>query len=220
MVNSLLEYLQPADGCKMLDIACGEGRFSRWLAARGHDVTGIDISPEMVASAWRLETENLHFFIQDMRFPFFINYFDYAFNFFTSFGYFDRQEDHTLAAHSIAAALKPGGILVIDYLNARFVASHLVAGEKIQKGPYVFEISRKMEERHIVKDICVSDRYGKPHHYREQVAVFSSSDFQDMFGGAGMEIIATFGDYNLGPYQPGSSPRMILVFRKKHGASN
>jgi SAM-dependent methyltransferase len=30
---------------RVLDVGCGAGRFMRWLAARGHEVVGIDISP-------------------------------------------------------------------------------------------------------------------------------------------------------------------------------
>lgn len=32
-------------GCPVLDVACGAGRHSRWLAARGHRVTAIDVDP-------------------------------------------------------------------------------------------------------------------------------------------------------------------------------
>ena len=36
---------------KVLDAACGTGRHAEHLAAKGHDVTGIDASPEMLALA-------------------------------------------------------------------------------------------------------------------------------------------------------------------------
>lgn len=36
---------------RVLEIGCGTGGFSRALAARGHDVTGIDLSPEMIRRA-------------------------------------------------------------------------------------------------------------------------------------------------------------------------
>ena len=91
-VENLRAYLQPPPGCAMLDIACGEGRFARQLAEHGFDVTGIDISHESIEVAKAFETDNLQFFMQDMRFPFYINYFDYAFNFFTSFGYFAHDQ--------------------------------------------------------------------------------------------------------------------------------
>jgi SAM-dependent methyltransferase len=62
----------------MVDIACGKGRHSKFLAAKGFDVTGIDISTDSIQYAKQFETDNLHFFVHDMRLLFWINYFDYA----------------------------------------------------------------------------------------------------------------------------------------------
>ncbi|MGJ7579586.1 class I SAM-dependent methyltransferase [Variovorax sp. RHLX14] len=39
-----------APGGSVLDVACGNGRHLRWLHARGHRVTGVDRSPEALAS--------------------------------------------------------------------------------------------------------------------------------------------------------------------------
>ncbi|MDM0053706.1 bifunctional 2-polyprenyl-6-hydroxyphenol methylase/3-demethylubiquinol 3-O-methyltransferase UbiG [Variovorax sp. J22R115] len=40
-----------APGASVLDVACGSGRHMRWFAERGHPTTGVDRSPEAVASA-------------------------------------------------------------------------------------------------------------------------------------------------------------------------
>ena len=37
-----------------LDVGCGEGRNSLWLAEQGWDVTGIDFSPVAIEKAWLL----------------------------------------------------------------------------------------------------------------------------------------------------------------------
>lgn len=213
-IENLLGNLQPVEGCKMLDIACGEGRFARQLAEHGFDVTGIDISNSSIESAVAFEQENLHFYVQDMRFPFYINYFDFAFNFFTSFGYFKYDRDHRLAAKSFAAALKPGGILVIDYLNHEQVRVNLVPQETIERGSYSFRIHRRLERNHIIKDIDFKDVNKHPRHFTESVAIFSLVQFTDMFSNAGMELVNTFGDYQLSPYLESVSPRMIMVFKK------
>ena len=47
---ALLELL-PAPGRRTLDLACGEGRLSRLLAARGHAVVGVEGSPALAAAA-------------------------------------------------------------------------------------------------------------------------------------------------------------------------
>jgi SAM-dependent methyltransferase len=47
----MLDLLEPLQGKRVLDFACGAGLTSAWLAARGAQVTGIDISPASIARA-------------------------------------------------------------------------------------------------------------------------------------------------------------------------
>jgi SAM-dependent methyltransferase len=215
-LENLLGYLQPRPGCSMLDIACGEGRYARQLAEHGFDVTGIDISVQSIETAKEYESDNLHFFTHDMRLPFYINYFDYAFNFFTSFGYFEHDRDHLLAAKSFAAALKPNGILVVDYLNFEHVMANLVPEETVERDGQLFHLTRRLERKHIVKEISFTDSDNKPHKYCESVAAFTLSDFIRIFKQADMSLVSTFGDYHLGQYHPVDSPRLIMVFKKKY----
>jgi SAM-dependent methyltransferase len=215
-VENLLGYLMPPPGSTMLDIACGSGRFGRQLADHGYDVTGIDLSAESIELARQQEADNLHFYIQDMRMPFYINYFDYAFNFFTSFGYFANDRDHALAARSFAASLKKNGILVIDYLNVEHVLANLVAEETVMRGDMAFHITRKLERNHIVKQIAFTDTEGTAHEFTESVAAFSMADFIRMFKQADMALVSTFGDYELNAYHPVDSPRLIMIFKKKY----
>ena len=43
--------LPPAAGARVLDMACGQGRMSRYLARRGADVVGVDVSAAMLGKA-------------------------------------------------------------------------------------------------------------------------------------------------------------------------
>lgn len=49
--QAVLDAVAPADGKRILEIACGTGRFSVMLAERRADVTGFDISAPMLARA-------------------------------------------------------------------------------------------------------------------------------------------------------------------------
>ncbi|MCB0696552.1 MAG: methyltransferase domain-containing protein [Chitinophagaceae bacterium] len=213
-VETLIKHLQPLPGSRMLDIACGEGRHSRQLAEHGYDVTGIDLSYQCIRQAKLQEHDHLHFLVHDMRFPFYINYFDFSFNFFTSFGYFASNRDNVMAAKSFAAGLKKNGTLVIDYLNSAYILEHLVPEAQVTKEGLIFDIKKKVIDKHIIKDITITDKEGEQHHYAERVAAFTLSDFLEIFKKAGLTLTGTFGDYNMNPYDPVNSKRLIMIFKK------
>jgi SAM-dependent methyltransferase len=214
-IDKLIAYLQPKAGAKMLDVACGKGRHSMQLATKGFDVTGIDLSSESIAEALKSEGEHLHFYEHDMRLPFWINYFDVAFNFFTSFGYFKTQREHDNAIRSIVTSIKHGGIFVMDFLNVQYAAGKEVAETKQQIGTTSYSISKWSDEHHFYKKIIVEDAaLAKPFQYTEKVAKFTLSDFKRMFAKQGLIIQEVFGDYNFGQYNEVSSPRLIMVCKK------
>ncbi len=215
-IDNLVAHLQPAVGAKMLDVACGKGRHSMQLASKGFDVTGIDLSRESIAEALQSEDEHLHFFEHDMRLPFWINYFDIAFNFFTSFGYFKTQREHDNAIRSIATSVKPNGIFVMDFLNVQFSANKEVAETQQQIDATKYSISKWSDEHHFYKKIIVEDAaLAKPMQYTEKVAKFSLADFEKMFAKQHLKIKEVFGDYHFGKYDAAISPRLIMIAEKK-----
>lgn len=217
-VTNLLQLLRPAPGSLMLDVACGKGRHSQLLATHGYDVTGIDIAPESISEAGRMESDHLRFFVHDMRLPFWINYFDYAFNFFTSFGYFATRREHDDAMRTIAASLKRGGTVVFDYLNVHYVETRLVHNEVKQLGDTLYDIHRWHDEDHFFKKITVSaPGLSEPMVYTEKVAKFSLGDFTDMLSFQGLQVKEVFGDYDLNGYDVRKTPRMVVVAGKSAG---
>jgi SAM-dependent methyltransferase len=214
-IKKLIGHLQPAPESRMLDVACGKGRHSKTLAAMGFNVTGIDISTDSIAWARRFEKENLDFFVHDMRLPFWGNYFNYAFNFFTSFGYFKTRREHDDAIRTISKSLKKGGQLVIDYLNVHYAEDHLRQEDSKQIDDTVYTIHRWHDESHFYKKITVTDPVLKtPMEYTEKVAKFSLGDFTDMLSFQGLQVQEVFGDYQFGPYDIRKTPRLIIIAEK------
>lgn len=54
MTAAAFRILEPLGGTRVLDFGCGAGVTSAWLAALGAEVTGLDITPEAIASAHEL----------------------------------------------------------------------------------------------------------------------------------------------------------------------
>jgi SAM-dependent methyltransferase len=214
-IDQLIQYLKPASGSRMLDVACGKGRHSKKLASLGFSVTGIDVSPDSIAYARQFENDNLDFFEHDMRLPFWGNYFDYIFNFFTSFGYFKTRREHDDTIRTIAAGLKPGGIFVIDYLNIHYAEEHLIRDEIKQIGDTSYEIRRWDDDSYFYKKIRVADpSLISPLEFTEKVAKFSLGDFTDMLSYQGLQVQEVFGDYHFGNYDVTKTPRLILISQK------
>ena len=218
-IQKLTNHLQLQPGSRVLDVACGKGRHSKILARLGYDVTGIDLSPESIRIAREAETDNLHFFVHDMRLPFWGNYFDYAFNFFTSFGYFRTRREHDAAIRTISRSLYPGGVLVIDYLNVHYAEDHLVPKETKQLNGTVYDIKRWQDENHFYKNIRITDdTLARPVEFTEKVAKFTLGDFTDMLSFQGMQVAEVFGDYALGAFDIKKPPRLIIVAKKAVGS--
>jgi SAM-dependent methyltransferase len=214
-IEKLLDHFSPPPASKMLDVACGRGRHSILLAEKGYDVTGIDLSAENIHFAHQFEHEHLHFYRHDMRLPAWINFFDYAFNFFTSFGYFATRREHDDAISMIAKSLKRSGIVLFDYLNVHFIEENLVHNEIKKVGDTNFEIHRWMDEKNFYKKITVADAsLDRPCEYTEKVAKLSLGDFTDMLSFQNVQVMEVFGDYDLNRYDVRTTPRMIVVGKK------
>jgi SAM-dependent methyltransferase len=150
-----------------------------------------------------------------MRLPMWANYFDYALNFFTSFGYFATRREHDDAIRTIAKSLKQRGVLLFDYLNVHYVEEHLVHDEIKMVGDTEYEIHRWMDKDHFYKKIIVTDpSLNAPKEFTEEVAKLSLGDFTDMLSFQKLQVIDVFGNYELSNYDIRRTPRMIVVGRK------
>jgi len=212
-LEDLVAKLTPSSDAVMLDLACGKGRHTRTLAAMGYRVIGVDLSPSSILHAQQFETEKLQFFTHDMRLTFRPEYFDYIFNFFTSFGYFEHDDDHAKAIDSIAQSLKANGVFLIDYLNSPRVASQLVFHNELTRDGVHFDMRRALLGGYFVKDITITDGETVMSH-QERVRAFELEDLTLMITDAGMVIEAVYGDYDLSSYQETTSARMIIQARK------
>lgn len=213
-IHSLIKGLNlPVEG-KVLDVCCGSGRHSRVLAELGYDVTGVDLSTYLLDLAKKRDTLNRICYEQcDIRKIPFVREFDIVFNLFTSFGYFPTDEENELAIQRIARSVKPGGYVIIDYLNPDFVKAHLVPQSKRKVKEIEIEEKRWVDDYFVYKQIMYKDSYVSK-EFMERVRLYSLSKMQSFLENAGISDIIPYGDYNLTPYSL-DAPRMILCGKKK-----
>src|SRR5699024_1650708 len=103
----------PASPRAVLDLACGGGRHTAALRRRGYRALGVDLSLVLLAHSPSLPRVAV-----DMRrLPFSDRSFDWVLNFFTSFGYFDDEEENFRVLAEMARTLSPGGGFLLDLLN-------------------------------------------------------------------------------------------------------
>ena len=210
-MKNLTTFLNLKSGARILDLACGKGRHSIYLNHLGYDVTGVDLSPKSIEYAQQYENESLHFKVQCMCKPL-PEQFDAVFNLFTSFGYFERDEDNFRTIASIKEELSVDGFGVIDFMNVYKVIANLVPQEiKTVKG-IEFHISRAEKNGYILKNIQFEDK-GTFYNFTERVKSLTLEDFKEYFSRAGIKIRRIFGNYKLEDFIETSSDRLILVFQ-------
>jgi len=150
-----------------------------------------------------------------MRVPFGKNVFDFVFNFFTSFGYFDDPAEDCKVVNNICSSLKPGGVLVMDYINAVHSEKKLVPAEEKEVDGIIYNISRWTTDTHFFKKIRIENMgMAEPVEHIEKVKKFSVDELEKLFAHCGLHLEKVYGDYHLNGYDSQTSPRLILIAKK------
>jgi SAM-dependent methyltransferase len=204
----------------VLDLACGAGRHTAALRRRGYRTLGVDLSLTMLAHARGLPRA-----AGDMRcLPFRAGSFDWVLNFFTSFGYFEKERENFLVLEEIVRVLAPRGRFLIDIMNTAYTLRHLQphevqyldcrppAGDDCQ----AVEIERWYDAatKRINKRIRVrAQGGGVPRAFLESVRAYQPDEVTIGLHWAGLEVTGLYGNFQ-GEAYGSDSERLILVGRK------
>jgi SAM-dependent methyltransferase len=208
--ESLLQLRPPL---RILDLPCGQGRHSIELARRGYQVTGADISPEMLAVARqraRRALAKVRFVEADMRQPL-PERFDLVLNLFTSFGYFADEADDVRVARAAAAMLVPGGRFLLEVING----DRLMANFD-ERGWFTVGDTAVMEERSLDRSSRVMlvertvVRDGQESTDGHRIRLYGANELRHLLGQAQFESVELYGDWD-GSRASQDSARVIAV---------
>ncbi|MCL9804556.1 class I SAM-dependent methyltransferase [Flavobacterium amniphilum] len=210
-MDNLTHYLNLPEEAKILDLACGKGRHAIYLNQLGYDVTGVDLAENSIKEASKASNDTLRFRVHDMRVQTEEKY-DAVFNLFTSFGYFENEEDNFKTLLAIKNSLTEYGFAVIDFMNANYVIDNLVPEEVKNVDGIDFHIKRYVADGHIHKEINFETQ-GQKFHFTEKVRALTLQDFEQMMEKADIYLLDIFGDYKLRKFYKNDSERLIMIFK-------
>jgi SAM-dependent methyltransferase len=204
-----LADLHPGD--RVLDLACGHGRISNRLAAKGARVVGLDLTPLFLDRA-RREAETLHLdvdYVQgDMRELPWADEFDVVVNWFTAFGYFDDETDRAIL-RQIHKVLRSGGQLLLELLHCPALMRSYLPSVVTRRGDdavidehrYVPMTGRNHVHRTVMRD-------GKVRTFDYSTRLFSFPELRDWLHAAGFATVEGF--TNAGEALTAEERRMVV----------
>lgn len=216
--EAIWRLLGLAPGMDVLDLPCGYGRIANLLAQRGCHVTGVD-SCETFLSLGRQSATRLGVSVEyvraDMRSLPWKQAFDGVVNWFTSFGYFDDDENRAFL-RQMGAVLRPGGALVMDLSNRHANIGELRPG-RIE---HVIECGGNRLIIRATYDPITSrvsmhwttSRDGQQREKRMSLRTFTFGELRDWMLAAGFREVQGHGPR--GSTLEADSPRLLIVARK------
>jgi SAM-dependent methyltransferase len=217
-VEFLVSALGLSEGSRVLDLACGHGRHSVELARRGITVTGVDLSqPSLELAAATAAEAGVEVRLEraDMRRIRFEREFDAVINMFTAFGYFAQEADDRLVLERVAAALVPGGALLMEVGNpvsvfARFEARgwHELSDGTIMLEERVYDAARGRFET-----CWTFTSGGERREHRFSHRAYTAPELAAMAGAAGFAVEQLWGGLD-GSDLEMSSRRIVMLARR------
>ncbi len=215
MINLIQREVPKPTDSKVLDVCCGAGRHTLALARRGYDVTGFDLSHFLISQAKKninhATEKNLKakFDIRDMKNFAYKAKFDIAINIFSSFGYFESDEENFRVFSNIARSLKKNGFFVFDFLNENYLRRNLVpCSESSINGKKVIQ-KRRIENNFVFKDISIGSR-----KYTERIKLYQYDIIINTLKSLGFSVRAVYGDCFGNPFKKKNSERFIIFAGK------
>ena len=217
-VDLILKATGLGAGALVIDAPCGGGRHMHAFEKRGLRTAGFDLSRVLLREAASLAGQKGRIARADLRhLPFKKAKCDLLVNLFSSLGYFDSDETNLAVLSELAALVRPGGWMVVDFLHSDFLRRNLQkeSHQQLESGAHVTSY-RAIEgiPPRVNKRIVINQPEAESLEFRESVRLFSPDELRQALAKNGVHIQAEFGSYE-GNEFTADSPRIILVGRRE-----
>lgn len=216
-VDFIADTLQLPQGSHLLDLGCGYGRHAMPLAEKGFRVTGLDLSTDLLQETTDhplFQSANLSFIRGDVRhFPF-SRPFDAILNLFSSFGYFDDENENFLVLQNVAQALKPDGLFFLETANRDFIIAHNPPVQ-IYRPPNMTLIEERtfdsLTSQSVVHVTIIQD--GQETHLEHMIRLYTATEMDMLLASVGLQTIGIWGDYHGSAFST-DTPNLIMLAQK------
>jgi SAM-dependent methyltransferase len=186
------------------------------LARRGVRVTGVDRSPFMLdrarerASAHQVDIDWILSDMRDFDAP---AQYDLVLSLFTSFGYFEDEEDNARVLRRVRQSLRPGGCFVLDTMNKERLAAVFSPAHcsQTEDGRLLVERRRILPDWEQIESTWYVLDAGHYEAFTIRHWLYSGAELRRLLVAAGFGSVALYGSYAGAPFT--GDARLHIVAR-------
>lgn len=219
-VDDLVALVGLEPGVRLLDAPCGQGRHAVPLALRGCDVTGVDRSAFLLERARAAAAEagvDVRLLRADLREPLPVGGFDVVCNLYNSFGYFSDEAQDRAMLDTLVAALRPGGLLVMEVANRESDVRTPRTSEVARPEPgLLVAIERDLDLRtsRVTTTYTLVEADGSRRTTGHVQRLYTLTELVALQEAAGLDVIAVHGDLDGRPLDL-DDDAVVLVARRE-----
>ena len=212
--------------CSVLELGCGTGRLARILAGRNRTVTGVDISLHMLKKASAKKNDHCRYVCMDMRRLALTQFFDAVIIPYNTLNLLPEKTDIISCLKECRSHLAENGRLYLQiFIPDQKLISHRGKIFQFQVfnrpggGKIIKEILRSYSA--ITKTISIEERYrirpmqagvdSQNWSHFFSITALLYDEWISLFNQAGFHLVKACGDYELNPFQKGSSSCLLVI---------
>ena len=213
-IDRILELMGISPPGEVLDLCCGPGRHTVEFALKGFSAVGVDLTEEYLDEALRRAKERgveIELVRSDMREFSRPESFDLAVNLFTSFGFFEDEEDDLRVLRNLRRSLRSGGRLVIELTGKEILARIFRERDWHRNGEMIFLEERELTDNwsRMINTWTILDRGGKRSEYRFTIRLYSARELMSAVESCGFREVKSYGSLAGDPYDE-AAERLVV----------